>query len=190
MVRITTILKLWTGHLEGEEPYFGDLPNHLTNWDDPSSKGPTPHRKKSLSLEGDWICRVESSQARFIPPRLSPEKEEQPNKMRRAVAMHGSSGPGAWGGHGLIEKYGTQRWSWFGVHHEAPCYMGKSTLKWDWQVLSYCPLVMQGVSVYFLGLFQVIMANPVFLLTLLMSYRCRNITSLKVWLRHKMWHLY
>jgi len=93
--------------LEGEEPYFGGLPNHLTNWDDPSSKGPTPHRKESLSVEGDWICRVESSQARFIPLRLSPEKEE-PNKMRRAVAMHGSNGPGAW---------------------KAPCCMGKSTLK-------------------------------------------------------------
>ena len=33
--------------------------------------------------------------------------------------------------------------------------MGKSTLKID----RYCPLVMKGFS-YFLGLFQVIMANP------------------------------
>ena len=35
-------------------------------------------------------------------------------------------------------------------------HMGKSPLKID----LYCPLVMQGFS-YFLGLFQVIMANPV-----------------------------
>ena len=36
----------------------------------------------------------------------------------------------------------------------APCYMGKATLKTD----RYCPMVMQGFSIFF-GLFQVIMVN-------------------------------
>ena len=39
---------------------------------------------------------------------------------------------------------------------ESPCYMIKSTLK----IARYCPLVIQGFS-NFLGLFQMIMANPV-----------------------------
>ena len=129
----------------GEEPYFGDLPNHLTNWDDPSSKGPTrqeirtsvwkvigfvgSNRHKRVSYHWGWALRKRSSRTKCAVP----------------WRCTGAPGRGR-GGDGLIERYGTQKWSWFGVHHEATCYMGKSILKWDWQVLSYCPLVMQGFS--------------------------------------------